>query len=80
MDTIEQRLRKRTNQIGMALTDPPKPLPDAELMNEAADTIAKQAAQIERLREALEAIAKCEASMNGHIARSAIKAAQENAE
>lgn len=38
-DTISDELRKRADQIGMILTDPLRPHPDADLMVRAADTI-----------------------------------------
>lgn len=40
-DTLISHLRKRADQIGSLLTDPPQDAPDAQLMRKAADALAR---------------------------------------
>jgi len=52
---LVERLRMRESRIEMFLTAPPRPAPDRDC-HYAADRIEAQAAEIERLREALTTI------------------------
>jgi Lar family restriction alleviation protein len=59
---VVEKLEKRADQVGMLLSDPPKPHPDNKLLREAASLIERLAAsQAETRRLALEEAAKvCE--------------------
>jgi len=39
MSDLIQRLKRRANQFGILMVDPPRPTPDAALLDEAADRI-----------------------------------------
>lgn len=67
-EALIEKLRKRADQIGKLLSDPPKDAPDAVLMREAADALAhRRASQAapapsDGLREALE---ECDCCVDG---------------
>lgn len=57
-EALAERLRKRADQIGKLLTDPPKDAPDAVLMREAADALSRRATPADDLRAENERLRK----------------------
>lgn len=54
MNDLTERLRKRADQIGDLLTDPPQPSPDARLLRLAANEIERLSCDVAYLQEAME--------------------------